>query len=143
MATDRWCVVPEEKAEDDAEKKATDKEVKPTKDAKPKMSKFAMLMARIGGTPDEPGDKTVDIRIKEAAEGYSDTKTVLIYPSETKSGSPHFGKGQPVIHNDRVLETQSQLDKAVRGAWAQFQCAVIQKGGSRTLAFQTISQETK
>lgn len=91
----------------------------------------------------DDGEKTVEVRVKEAAEQYShNTKTALQYPSTTKAGRPHPMAGQPVYDDaddGRLLETTSQREKAVSGAYMKLLVATSRNGGSRKMAFQSLS----
>lgn len=112
------------KAEDEeVELEDVEKPTEPPKGAKPKtkgMSRLAKLFA-FGGSVEDWSDA----RVKTAAEGYSDVKSALCYPKENKAGHPHPFAGQPARDfsgEGRTLNTPSDRDKAVSGAWAQFLC---------------------
>lgn len=127
------------------EKKAEAKEVKTEK---VQLSNMAKMVARMGGTPVEPDDenKSFDIRVKEAAEQYSTTKTALLYPTHTKSGRGHSLAGQRVVdfsEKGRALDEPSDRDRAVAGAYCKFMCATAQRHGSRTFGFQSLPQHDK
>lgn len=96
--------------------------------------------------PDADDDeKSYDIRVKEAADQYSTTKSAAIYPSHTKSGASHPLAGEPVrdfTNNGRPIDNPSELDKAIAGSFAKFMISASQKG-SKTLAFHTLPQHDK
>ena len=110
-----------------------------------KVSDLAKTVAGMGGTPTEPDDKDIDIRVKEAAEMYTDVKSTLRYPDSNKAGRSHPMAGRPVtdFSGGREMNEPSQRDKAVAGAWAKFLCATALKGGSRTLAWMGLPQHDK
>ncbi len=134
-----------EKAEKEAKEKA-DKEAK-EKGTKTQPSMLAKMVARIGGTPDDPNDeRDIDVRVKAAAEGYSDTKSAMTYPGHTKSGKPHPKAGKPVMdfsEDGRQMDVPSNRDRAVIGAWSKYLCSVAQSCGSRTIGFQRLQQHDK
>ena len=112
------------------------------KNAPPTM--LAKMVARFGGLGgDDDGNKTVEIRVKEAAEAYDDTKTALTYPALTKAGKPYRLAGQPVQDMGRALNVPSDRDKAVAGAFAKYLAAKAQRGGSRTFGFQALPQHDR
>lgn len=89
-------------------------------------------------------EKDFDIRVKEAAELYSTTKSTLTYPEENKNGRKHFLAGQPVrdfSDGGRVLESASDLDMAVTGAFSKFIIESSKTG--RAMAFQKLPQHDK
>lgn len=126
----------------DEEPKAKAKE--PEKKDEP--SRLAKMIGTMGGMPVEVDGKGVDVRVKEAAEAYSTTKSALVYPTHTKSGRPHPLAGRPVVDfsdRGRPIDQPSERDKAVAGAFAKFLCATAQRGGSRTFGFQSLPQHDK
>jgi len=139
----------ETKEEVKEEKKEEVKEEKKEESTKEKAQPSAMskMISSLGGTPDETdGEKSIDIRVKEAAEMYGTTKTALTYPSETKAGHPHQMAGRPVMDYSeagKAMDTASERDMAVAGAYAKMLCATAQKGGSRMFGFQSLPQHDK
>jgi len=137
------------KTKKDAEEKATkEAEEKAQKEkSQPSLTELSKMIARMGGTPDGvDGDKRIDVRVKEAAERYDDTKSVMTYPAHNKSGRTHPLAGRPVTdftERSRIVNTPSQRDMAVCGSFAKFLCATAQRGGSRTFGFQSLPQHDK
>lgn len=145
MAGNAKATEPPAEKETPAKEKAT---TTPAEKAQP--SQLAKMFARYGGTPTEPGDdeKGLEVRVKEAAEQYSTTKSALTYPTLTKAGHPHPMAGKPVVDfsqpgKGRTLDDGSQLDKAVAGAFAKYLCATAQRGGSRTFGFQSLPEHDR
>lgn len=130
--TKEKAIKPEEKAE------------KPEEKAGKPITKM-MKMLSMGGSS-EDGEKDVDIRVKEAIEMYSaGNKSAMIYPNQTKNGNGHPFAGQPVkdyTSGGRTLETPSDRDKAIVGAWGKFLCAIAQKR-SKTLAWMGLPEHDK
>ena len=92
----------------------------------------------------EDGEKSMNIRVKEAADQYSSTKSAMMYPSQNQKGKAHPLAGQAVkdFSTGRLLDTPSERDTAVAGAFAKF--AINQaRLKSRTLAFQQMPQHDK
>lgn len=56
-------------------------------------------------------------RVKSPVEGYSSTKGAASYPDRTGRGARHMLAGQPVVAFGRNLDTLSECDHAVSGAW--------------------------
>ena len=134
----------EEKAEEETEEKDKEDDTKSTPTPKP-VKALAKLFSQHGDSPEDE-DKGFDIRVKEAAEMYSTDRKAVTYPSATKNGRPHPLAGHPVhdfAERGRVMESSSELDMAVCGAYAQFLCASRQRGGSRTFGFQALPQHSK
>lgn len=106
-------------------------------------SQFEKLVTSIGRFDNDNGDgsTSVSVRVKEAAEAYSDTKSAMIYPTHTKSGKTHAFAGQPVVDftegTGRTLDVPSERDKAVSGAFAKFLCNLARRK-SRSVAFATL-----
>jgi HK97 family phage major capsid protein len=118
----------------------------PTK-TKAVASEFEKMVTRIGGFDNELKDgESVSVRVKEAAEAYSDTKSTLTYPSHTKQGKPHPFAGRPVVDfsegTGRTMDSLSDRDKAVSGAFAKF---LVNKAvrKSASVAFQTLPQHDR
>jgi len=96
---------------------------------------------------DPPVNEDGSIRVKGAWEQYSTEKSTLTYPERTKGGKPHSLAGRPVVDftegGGRTLDTASDLDKAVSGAYAKLLCATAQRGGSKTFGFQSLQQHDR
>jgi HK97 family phage major capsid protein len=134
---------PEKKEPEKASEEKTKDKV-PERKEPSAMSKAFASMSTPGGV--EEGGKDIEVRVKEAAESYGTEKRTLLYPKRTKGGQPHSFAGQPVMDyvvGGRVMETSSERDKAIIGAWAAYQCAIALKGGSKTLAWQGLPQHHK
>lgn len=91
------------------------------------------------------GEKGISVRVKEAADQYDSTKSALHYPEGVNDkGVKHPLAGQRVIDDasGRQLDTSSDRDKAVAGAWAKFE---VQRHlvKSRRLAFESMKQHDK
>lgn len=92
------------------------------------------------------GEKAFSVRVKEAAEQYTDTKSTMTFPAYTEKGKPHPLAGQPVMDfsegTSRKMDTPSDLDKAIAGAYAKF---VVQMARvkSRGLAFSQMPQHDR
>lgn len=102
--------------------------------------------ARMDAMVAESESSSGDVRVKGAWEGYADTKSAMIYPSHSKNGKSHPLAGRPVMdfsENGRPVDSQSELDKAVNGAYFKFLCATVQRGGSKTFGFQALPQHDK
>jgi len=137
------CMTKEIKQPEKKEVKTPEtKEVKTEKEIKP--SNISRLIADIGRSGLDA--KNVDIRVKEAAEQYSTTKSAMMYPATTKSGRPHPLAGQ-LVHDfatdGHAIDEPSQLDKAVNGAYCKLLCATAQRGGSRTFGYQSLNDHDK
>jgi len=144
------ALTPPEKKEEEVkdEKTPEKKEVKETPPVeKQEPSKLDKMMSDLGGTPVDPnGDKTLDIRVKEAAEQYDDTKSTLICPEKTRRGNPHPQAGRPAMSDTeggRPMKTISQRDWAVTGAFLKFEIAKSARGFSKTFGFQALNQHDK
>jgi len=101
-------------------------------------------MFRIGSESVEGGEKDIEVRVKEAAEAYSDTKSTLTYPAQTKGGRIHPLAGEIVkdFDNGSTMNTPSDRDKAVSGAFAQYLVAKARLG-SKTIAWAHLPQHSK
>ncbi len=126
-----------------------------TKDFKPGQSKFLQMLGRIGGMED--GD--ISVRVKSVKEAYSHTKSTLCFPTKTAGGKGHPLAGMPVRDFSagdgsisRTLDHCSDFEKAVAGAWAQYQIATLNRAsnnqsmhckGSKSLAWQALPQHQK
>jgi HK97 family phage major capsid protein len=111
---------PEKKEEAPPEKKeekAEEKKEAPEKKEQPP-SDMAKMMAAAGIA--DPAGKDVSIRVKEAAEMYSDTKKTVVYGEKTNKNRRHHMAGQPVKNEFGHTIEQSDRDKAVVGAYWKF-----------------------
>lgn len=122
--------------------KDTEPETKPA--TKSQSSRLSKAIAEMGGTPDN-GGKDWDVRVKEAADQYSTTKSASLYPESTKNGRPHPLAGQRVTDFGRGLDDPSNLDKALAGVWAKFQLAAVTPriAGSSQRAFEMLNEHEK
>ena len=134
-----------EKGEKSKEKKETKTETK-----EKKMSNLAKMIAGMGGTPTEIDGKDIDVRVKEAAEMYSTTKSAMHYPSDviSRKGSTrrHPLAGQRMIDftdYGRPLDTASERDKAIAGAYSKFIINRAVMKGNRRFGFEGLPQHDK
>lgn len=103
----------------------------------------ALFQGRVGADSDD--EKDFVVRVKEAAEQYSDTKGAITYPSHTKSGKAHPYAGMPVLDfnepgaGGRNIDSLSNRDKAVVGAYSKFIINSSEKK-SRHLGFHTLNK---
>lgn len=112
-----------ESKESDTDSK--DKEEESTKDGKkgapnPTPSRMTKAVASMGGLP-EDGDKSIDVRVKEAAEMYSRDRKSLVFPETKSNGKPHSLAGQTVTRFNKSVQGSSDLGLALSGVWAKFQ----------------------
>lgn len=88
-----------------------------------------------------------DVRVKSAHEQYSTTKTALVYGPVTKSNRPHPFAGRQVVdyagEAPRPLDTQSELEKAVAGAYIKLMCSTRMRGGSKTFGYQALNEHDR
>lgn len=98
---------------------------------------------------DEPnGEKGgVMLRVKRAVEQYDGTKSALLAPAITAKGRAHPMAGRQLMDysesgKGRPLDTSSDRDKAVAGAWAKFVISADLKK-SKNLAFMSLSDHDK
>ncbi len=95
------------------------------------------------------GRSHVDIRVKNATERYSDTKSAMVYPDRTTKGMQHPKAGRPVMDFDegggaiRAIDNPSELDMAVVGAWGKMLCATAQHNGLRSQGFAVLPPHDK
>ena len=75
-----------EKAKKDDDEKLKAEKAKKDAETKAQPSRFAKMVANMGMMSNTDD---LDVRVKEAAEQYSTTKTALIYPEFTKGGKKH------------------------------------------------------
>ncbi len=146
--------VPKSEAkEDDSEAKENDKEIKTeTKEVKTEtkevktVSKMAKMVSELGGmSVEDEGERSFDIRVKEAVESYESTKSAMTYPQTTKEGRVHSLAGQPVMEFGKPLYTASQRDIALVGAYAKFQIleATPKLAGNASRAWERLSDHEK
>jgi len=83
---------------------------------------MSRVIADQGGTPSE--SETTKARVKTVDEIFNTTKSAVVYPSSTRGGKPHSFAGQPVVYQQRPMDTPSELDKACAGAWAKLHLAL-------------------
>ena len=90
-------------------------------------------------------EKDFNIRVKEAADQYATTKSAMVYPKTDKHDQPHIFAGQQVKdYSDygRQIDTASERDLAVCGAFAKFFCqSRILK--SKNAAFNQLRQHDR
>jgi hypothetical protein len=131
----------EKKAEEKTETKVVETKTVETQ-TKAQPSRLTKLFT--GGSSVEDGPE-IDVRVKEAAERYSMTKSAMVYPAQTKSGNGHPFAGQPVrdfSDSSRLLDNPSERDKAVVGAYGQFMCDAARKR-SKNMAWASLPQHQK
>ena len=133
----------EKKPEEGKKKAETRPEAKEVKTETKEAGEIAKLFAM--GQP--PADGEIHVRVKEAAERYSTTKSAMTYPTHTKRGQPHPMAGSPVLDFDpaeggRHLDNPSERDRAVVGAVGKLLCSTAQKH-SRTLAWMGLPDHDK
>lgn len=113
---------------------------------KPQPSRFTKMLSSVQGSRlGFDADADIDVRVKEAAESYSTTKSALHYPSEPgRNGKMHSFAGQRVVDGatNRPLDNPSELDKAVAGAWGKFMVNAA-KLKSKSLALGQLQQHDK
>lgn len=94
-------------------------ETKPVEQPQPQpQSDLAKTFAKV----EQPQPGMGSIRQITAAERYSTTKSAMTFPTKDARGRPHPMAGAPVCERyagimGRQIQTLSQLDKAVIGAW--------------------------
>ncbi|KKL24808.1 hypothetical protein LCGC14_2411620, partial [marine sediment metagenome] len=133
-----------EEKEKDAETKSTTP--KENKQVQP-ISKMARMVGELGGIPIETddGEKSFDIRVKEAVESYDSTKSALTYPESTKEGRIHAMAGQPVMEFGLPMQSASNKDIALAGVFAKFQIfeATPKLAGNASRAWERLSEHEK
>lgn len=123
---------------------------KPPKKAAPRTKSFLEKMVISLSSPnvvDDDEEKEFNVRVKEAAEQYSSTKSVMTYPSHTEKGRPHPLAGRQVMDYSEPgkghgIDSPSDLDKAIAGSYAKFLVSASIKK-SKTLAFMSLPQHDK
>ena len=126
---------PAEKAEEKPETKEEETEKKEAKPEQKKdgnrpvsaLEKMVSSMSSFQNTDDDIDDeeKSFSVRVKQAAEAYSTTKSAMMYPTADKSGRMHPLAGRPVMDykesgKGRQIDNPSELDQAVNGAYWKF-----------------------
>lgn len=109
------------------------------------LEKMVLKMGHFGSTSDD-GEPEFSVRVKGAAEQYSDTKSAVVFPEQNIKGKRHPMAGQPVkdfSDGGRVINNASDLDKAVAGAFSKFLIASGQRGGSKTFGFASLPEHDK
>lgn len=108
-------------------------------------SKLAKAVASMGGTPVDTDGKSVDIRVKEAAEMYDTSRKAMVFPEETKKGNPHPMAGRPVSRFGAQMYESSDLGKALSGVWAKFQLRTVSPrlAGNAERAFHMFTDHEK
>lgn len=138
---------PEAKETEVEETKETSAPEKKTPPVSKRISTLEKMFSRSdSGAYDDDGEKTFEVRVKEAADLYDQSRKTLTYPMEAKGGRPHSLAGRPVFDfNDhgRPVQESSDLDKAVAGAYCQLLAATAQRGNSRAFGFQALPQHSK
>lgn len=138
-----------EKAEKEDEEKEDEEKAEKEATGKPKgekvVSNLSKMIARFGGVVVEPNEDPV-IRVKEAVEQYDDTKSALSFPATTKAGRPHPMAGRPVKdfgERGHVIDSASDRDKAVSGAYVKLLCSTARSRGSRSIGWSMLPQHDK
>lgn len=135
---------PDEDEDDDEEEEevAKDKATKTvTKEAKTTKQPSRLTKMFMGtGTGSVEGD--IDVRVKEAAEMYGDTKSAMVYPTHNRNNKAIAMAGQPVKEWGRQLNNPSDRDTAVVGAWAKFMCQTA-RTKSRNLAWMGMKEHDR
>lgn len=124
-------------------------EVPKTKDQKGILEKMLISIHQSTGSDESDGEeKGFSVRVKEAAEQYSSTKSSMVYPEMTSRGAvmkAHPLAGQAVKDfsgSGRTLDNPSERDKAIAGAYAKF-AVNSARLRSKSLAFQQMPQHDK
>ena len=136
----------EEKAVEKKEEKKTEVE---TPAVKHNPSELEKMFTRMSGYDVSADGKSFDIKVKEAADRYKTTKTALTYPETDKNGRKHLLAGLAVkdfgdggYDTGRVLDTPSERDRAIAGAWGKY---ALQKSimGNGRMALQSLQQHDR
>lgn len=115
------------------------------------MTSLQKMISRMSSpmhSDDDGDEKSINIRVKEAADQYATTKSALTYPEQNSKGRAHPLAGKPVKDftsgevMGRTIDAPSDLDKAVAGSFAKF-LVNSSKMRSKSLAFQTLPQHDK
>ncbi len=140
----------EDEEEDEEEEAAPKRKPKPKEEGKGtepggtkgQPTRLAKMIGAMGTSFRADG---VDVRVKEAVESYSDTKSTLTYPHATKAGRPHALAGQPVRDFGRAINTGSEKDLALCGAYAKWQIMSVtpRLAGNPRLAFEMLNDHEK
>jgi len=91
------------------------------------------------------GAKEGTVRVKGAHEQYSNTKSAAFFPKHTPDGKSHPMAGKPMsfYSSQRQMDTPSDLDKAVAGAYGQFIVECARNKGNRSLSWMQMPQHSK
>ena len=137
--------------EDEEDMEEEEKKIKdPAKETPSKASLTSLQKMVVGNRMSglEDGEKSINIRVKEAADQYSSTKSAMTFPQTTEKGRAHPLAGRPVMdysdpsRGGRGIDTPSELDKAVAGSWSKFIINAARLR-SKTFAFQQLPQHDK
>ena len=131
----------EKKVEPEPGNTAPKKKVEPENKAAPLPEDFQKNVGLTGGDTDMGSSEP---RVKNAAEMYSSTKSIMTYPDTHKSGQRHAQAGMPVMSMDgRVMEHPSDRDKAVNGVYLKLLCATAQRNSSREAGYAALKENEK
>jgi len=103
------------------------------------------LTKAIGAIGADQG-KAGEPRVKGAHEMYDDKKSTAMYPAVREDGKPHAKAGQVMTNfaeGGRAINTASERDKAVVGAFGKFLCSKARLGGSGTFGLQALPDHDK
>lgn len=120
-----------------------------TKGGKRQPSALEKMVSSLSAPLAVGDEKSLDIRVKEAADGYSTTKSAATYPMLTPKGATHPLAGRPLMDysepgmGGRPLDNASDLEKAVNGAYCKFLAARGWNRGSKSAGFQALPQHDK
>lgn len=112
------------------------------------LEKMVASMATPGSFHDDGSEKSLSVRVKNAAEQYSSTKSALHFPQVNAQGKPHPFAGRPVKDytdanaGGHAIDNPSERDKAVAGAYAKFLVATA-KFGSKSQALHMLPQHDR
>jgi HK97 family phage major capsid protein len=149
--------VPPQFAKEETEEEDEEEEGKvvppPPKSKKPEGTKAALTdMEKMVLTLSHPmavadgEEKSINVRVKEAADGYATTKTACVYPELNSRGAKHKSAGRPVMNykdeGGRPMDVPSDQENAVIGAFAKFECNRV-RFKSRRMGFETLPQHDK
>lgn len=106
-------------------------------------SSLKKLMSGLGSI-DESDEDSIEVRVKEAAEQYSTTKSALRYPMHNSKGRQHALAGEVVrdFSSGRALDEASERDRAIAGAWSKY-IVNAARVKSRSIAFAQLPQHDK
>lgn len=120
-----------------------------TKKSQPsQLERLVVKMSNPMAFSDDEGEKSLGIRVKEAADQYSTTKSAMTYPEVNDHGRKHPFAGRPVRNfgfagqGERQLDNPSDRDRAIAGAYAKFAIAAATKR-SKSLALASLPQHDR